>query len=145
MEHSLYKLELWLICKMSCNQPIWAQISQTGFDVESFKYFKIRGESEKVAMMKHVPNQIYYHHEILRIFPQLLSIFLVRKTVFGFCFRIWKIWRVGPTCQWLCRHVVCPDCPSGVVSPCRCAHGHKSVDLRPRSPCAPVWKSPLLR
>jgi hypothetical protein len=37
-------------------------------------------------MMKSVPNWIYYSHEISRIFPNCLSIFLGRNTEFRFIY-----------------------------------------------------------
>jgi hypothetical protein len=84
MEHSLSKVRLWSIWKKGCNHPIWAQISQTSFDSESFDSFKICQDLEAVPIMKSAPNSISYIHEFLRILSHLLSIFSrVRKQISG--------------------------------------------------------------
>jgi hypothetical protein len=83
MEHSFSKVELWSIWNKSCNRPIWAQINQTNFDSESFEYFKIRGDLEKVAIIKSVPNSISYIHKISRFFLVAYLFFSARKLISG--------------------------------------------------------------
>jgi hypothetical protein len=44
--------------------------------LESFEYFKIRGDLEQVTIRKSVLNLISHLHKFFWIFPQLVSIFL---------------------------------------------------------------------
>jgi hypothetical protein len=108
MDHSLSKEELGSIWKNGCNQPSWAQISQTSFDLKSFQCVKIRGALSEVAIRKIVPNWISYLHNFLD-FSWLSIYFSCVEIFFGNFWKWKKGWRVWPTRQPSCctRHP-CP-------------------------------------
>jgi hypothetical protein len=51
--------------------------------LDSFDSFKIYEDLENVSIIKHVPNYIYYLHELSKIFIHFLSMFLPSKSIFG--------------------------------------------------------------
>jgi hypothetical protein len=69
------------------------------FDIESLKNFKIRGESEQVAITKVVPNYISLLHKFSGIFSPSLDIFSAVNSISGDLILLWKRISSGPTCQ----------------------------------------------
>jgi hypothetical protein len=74
-------------------------------------------------------------------FPDFSSIgiyFFAWKMIFQFCFKVWKIWCVGPTCKRLSLHTLRPDWLPRAALPSRMRH--KGVD-RPDHNADPTARS----
>jgi hypothetical protein len=69
--------------------------------MESSVSFKIRGESEEVAITKVVSNYTFFLHKISRKFSPTLAIFPAVNSVFGDLISLWKRILEWPTCKLL--------------------------------------------